>query len=101
MNITANILGLGNAATPLGIEAMRRLQDENPSLLIASDSMIRFVVLNTAALHIVPTTVATLRQSFGASQPLDIMSASWLASFITLCVGIALTKGFEKRKCKK
>ena len=58
MNITANLLGLGNAATPLGLEAMRGLQANNPTPEIASDEMVNFVVLNTAALHLIRTTVA-------------------------------------------
>ena len=73
MNITANLLGLGNAATPLGLEAMRGLQANNPTPEIASDEMVNFVVLNTAALHLIPTTVALLRQGDGAARAVGIM----------------------------
>ena len=65
MNVTANMLGLGNAATPLGLEAMRRLQDLNPDKEKASSDMIKFVVMNSAAFHLIPTTVASLRQDHG------------------------------------
>ena len=84
MNITANLLGLGNAATPLGLEAMRGLQANNPTPEIASDEMVNFVVLNTAALHLIPTTVALLRQEYGAAVPMDIMPAAWLTSAAAL-----------------
>lgn len=80
MNITANLLGLGNAATPLGLEAMRGLQANNPTPEIASDEMVNFVVLNTAALHLIPTTVALLRQEYGAAVP-DGYYAGGLADF--------------------
>lgn len=96
MNVTANLLGLGNAATPLGIEAMKRLRDNNPLKDTASDEMICFVVLNSAALHIIPTTVALLRQEFGSAAPFDIMPASWIASCVALCVGLAAAKGFNR-----
>lgn len=99
MNITANLLGLGNAATPLGLTAMRCLQEENPRPGVATDEMVNFVVLNTAALHLIPTTVALLRQEYGAAVPMDIMPAAWLTSAAALCVGLTmawLLKGRRK-----
>ena len=92
MNITANVLGLGNAATPLGLEAMRRLQEINADPLTASDEMVVFVVMNTAAMHIVPTTVATLRGQYGSQSPMAIMPASILTSFCALTVAITCAK---------
>ncbi len=92
MNITANILGLGNAATPLGLEAMRRLQQINPDTSRASDEMIVFVVMNTAAMHIIPTTVATFRAQYGSVSPMSILPASFLTSFCALAVAIAAAK---------
>ncbi|MGN0467252.1 MAG: nucleoside recognition domain-containing protein, partial [Acutalibacteraceae bacterium] len=88
MNVTANILGLGNAATPLGLEAMRRLQLINPDTSRASDEMVVFVVMNTAAMHIIPTTVATLRGQYGSESPMEIMPASILTSACALTVAI-------------
>lgn len=88
MNITANILGLGNAATPLGLEAMRRLQLVNENTLVASDEMVVFVVMNTAAMHIIPTTVATMRAQYGSVSPMAIMPASILTSGSALLVAV-------------
>lgn len=92
MNITANVLGLGNAATPLGLEAMRRLQLINSDTMTASDEMIVFVVMNTAAMHIIPTTVATMRGQYGSQSPMEIMPASILTSFCALTVAILFAK---------
>lgn len=92
MNITANILGLGNAATPLGLEAMRRMQTVNPSRDTASDEMVVFVVMNTAAMHIIPTTVATLRGQYGSQSPMSVMPASILTSFCALFAAVAVAK---------
>ena len=92
MNITANVLGLGNAATPLGLEAMRRLQSVNSNTLYASDEMVVFVVMNTAAMHIIPTTVATMRGQYGSENPMEIMPAAFLTSFCALAIAIAVAK---------
>lgn len=92
MNVTANVLGLGNAATPLGLEAMRRLQAINGDTSVASDEMIVFVVMNTAAMHIIPTTVATLRGQYGSKSPMEIMPAAILTSLCALTVAITAAK---------
>lgn len=92
MNITANILGLGNAATPLGLEAMRRLQDINGNKAVASDEMVVFVVMNTAAMHIIPTTVATMRGQYGSENPMEIMPAAFLTSFCALAAAVTVAK---------
>lgn len=99
MNITANILGLGNAATPLGIEAMKRLSSENDNKFIASDSMITFVVLNTASIQLVPVTTAALRAKFGSAEPMIIMAPVLMASLCALIVGLIserLLRGVKK-----
>ncbi len=105
MNITANILGLGNAATPLGLEAMRRLQLENDDVSRASDEMVVFVVMNTAAMHIIPTTVATLRGQYGSTSPMAIMPASILTSSCALTIAVIFAKLGNhlqrKRRAKK
>lgn len=103
MNITANILGLGNAATPLGLEAMRRLQALNNSSQTASDEMIVFVVMNSAAMHIIPTTVATLRVQYASENPMEILPASLLTSACALTVAVTVAKLLNKlsrRKCR-
>lgn len=92
MNITANILGLGNAATPLGLEAMRRLQDINGNKSVASNEMVVFVVMNTAAMHIIPTTVATMRGQYGSENPMEIMPAAFLTSFCALATAVTVAK---------
>lgn len=103
MNVTANILGLGNAATPLGLEAMRRLQTINTDTKTASNEMIVFVVMNTAAMHIIPTTVATLRGQYGSQNPMEIMPAAFLTSLCALTVAVTAAKignrfGGKKRR---
>ena len=100
MNITANILGLGNAATPLGLEAMRRLQSVNSNTAFASDEMIVFVVMNTAAMHIIPTTVATMRGQYGSSDPMEIMPAAFLTSFCALATAVFVAKTGNKLRRK-
>lgn len=105
MNVTANLLGLGNAATPLGLEAMHHLQSENSSKEKASADMIKFVVMNSAAFHLIPTTVAALRKDYGSENPFDIMPASWISSAAALTVGltaavifIRLSEGIKWKK---
>lgn len=80
MNMAANVLGLGNAATPLGLKAMEQLQKVNPHPERASRDMVVFVVLNTASVQLLPTTVATLRMEAGSSAPLSILPAVWVTS---------------------
>lgn len=94
MNITANLLGLGNAATPLGIAAMQSLAKETDpnEKSTASDNMVLFVVLNTASIQLIPTTIAVLRLKYGASDPIDILPAVLLVSLLSLIVGITMAK---------
>ncbi len=100
MNITANLLGLGNAATPFGLKAMERLNKSNPNPFEATDNMVRFVVINSAALHLVPTTVALLRQDYGSKTPMDILLPSLVTSVLALLTGILMT-GLLKKVFKK
>ena len=95
MNITANFLGLGNAATPLGLEAMKHLQRLNKSPDTATDDMIKFVVINTAAIHLVPTTVALLRKEYGSPSPMDTLFPALILSIIALSIGLITTKIFK------
>lgn len=100
MNITANILGLGNAATPFGIEAMKEMQKNNKTKDTANNSMVMFVVLNTASLQIIPTLLTILRQKHGAQYPLDVLPAIWITSIVSLVVGIAVAKILERKGIK-
>lgn len=95
MNITANLLGLGNAATPLGIAAMRELEATNQNPSIASNDMITFVVLNTASLQLIPTTTAALRMQAGSASPFDILPAVWAASLASVVVAVLLSVLFR------
>ncbi len=96
MNITANLLGLGNAATPFGIKAMREMQKSNPHPDTATNSMIMFIVINTASLQLMPTFLCTLRQKHGADNPLNILPCLWATSIVSLIGGTLITKLIEK-----
>ena len=85
-NLSANLLGLGNAATPLGIRAARLMSRRSPG--VASDSLCLLVVCNTASLQLIPTTVASVRSAAGCDTPFDILPAVWLASGISIAVGL-------------
>ena len=93
-NVSANLLGLGNAATPLGIEAVRRMERKSPGT--ASDAMCMLVVCNTASIQLIPTTVASVRAAAGSSSPFDILPAVWLASALSVGVGITACKLFAR-----
>lgn len=90
MNMTANLLGLDNAATPLGLKAMGNLQKLN-NTDSASDDMVRFVVINTASLHLVPTTVAMLRGEYGSASPTEILLPALITSACSITVGVFMT----------
>lgn len=94
MNMTANLLGLGNAATPLGIKAMKELKRAGGNLPSATKDMALFVVINTASLQILPTTVAALRLGEGSPAPMDILPAVWLTGGLSLLAGILAAKIF-------
>ena len=86
-NVCANFLGLGNAATPMGIAAVRRLKDpEEPTL--ATDEMCRLIVLNTASIQFLPTNVAAVRSALGCQSPFDILPAVWVSSLLSASLGV-------------
>lgn len=86
-NVCANLLGLGNAATPMGIQAVKRLTDPaRPG--VATDEMCRLVVMNTASIQLIPTTVAAVRASAGSAAPFDILPCVWTASVLSVCAGL-------------
>lgn len=98
MNIAANLLGVGNAATPLGIAAMKKLRELSSDSDSATSEMVTFVVMNTASLQILPTTVAALRMEAGAERPFDILVPVWFVSSCSLFIGIVLAKLFYSKK---
>lgn len=96
MNLTANFLGLGNAATPFGIKAMKELQEINTSKNECSSSMSMFLILNSIGLQLIPSTVISIRASMGAKNPSDIVYVVWVVSLIALVLAIVLTKLMNK-----
>lgn len=86
-NICANLLGLGNAATPMGIQAARRMAEGRNGT--ASDELCRLIVLNTASIQLIPATVAGIRGSLGCASPFDILPAVWLTSLCSAGAGLA------------
>ena len=93
-NVSANLLGLGNAATPLGLDAARRMSRRTPG--VASDSLCMLVVCNTASIQLIPTTVAAVRAGAGSSAPFDILPAVWLASALSVTAGILAARLFAR-----
>ena len=94
-NICANLLGLGNAATPLGIQAAKRLKDpKRPA--IANGELCRLIVLNTASIQLIPANVAALRSAHGCATPFDILPAVWLTSLCSAGLGVAAAFLLEK-----
>lgn len=96
LNITSNLLGLSNAATPIGIDAMKKLANETKSKSTPSNNMVLFVVMNSSALRLIPTTVASIRANHGSGNPLEIILPSILTSICALTVGIIMTKILER-----
>lgn len=100
MNITANLLGLGNAATPLGLEAMRRLEQEEKPGDTTSRNMIVFIILNTASITLIPTTAASMRLKHGSSAPMEIFPCVLITSACALTAGLVSAfalDGLKKR----
>lgn len=97
-NIAANLLGLGNAATPLGIQAARRLAAGSEG--IANGELCRLIVLNTASIQLLPTNVAAVRAAAGAASPFDILPAVWVTSLLSAGLGVAMAAVLE-RVCRR
>jgi len=100
MNISANMLGLDNAATPLGLKAMKELQELNPKKDTASDAQVLFLVLNASGLTLIPVGIMTYRAKMGAANPADIFLPILFATFFSTIVGILVTAFFQKIEIK-
>jgi spore maturation protein SpmA len=100
MNISANMLGLDNAATPLGLKAMKELQEINPQKDTASDAQILFLVLNASGLTLIPVSIMTYRAKLGAANPADIFLPILFATFFSTVAGILATAFFQKIEIK-
>ncbi len=96
MNIAANMLGLDNAATPLGLKAMEQLQQLNPKKGTATNPMIMFLVLNTSGLTLIPVSIMVYRAQLGAAQPTDIFIPILLATFFSTLAGIVVTSLYQR-----
>ncbi|GAB2718562.1 nucleoside recognition domain-containing protein [Paenibacillus thermoaerophilus] len=96
-NMSANILGLGNAATPMGIKAMQELQKLNPDKEKASAAMCTLLAINTASITLIPTTVIAVRMNFGAANPTDIVGTTLLATIVSTAFAILLDAWFRRR----
>ncbi len=101
MNVSANLLGLGNAATPFGLSAMKELNTLNNNSSVASNEMVLFVVMNTASLQLVPTMIGSLRQSYGSASPFDVLPCIWVSSLCALLVGVLLACVFNGTKSRE
>lgn len=103
LNLTANILGLGNASTPFGIAAMKEIEKEEQSSAPekASHNMILFTVMNTASLQIIPATVAAIRLKNGSENPMEILPCVWIVSCLSLTAAIAAASFFRKLSRKR
>ncbi len=95
MNVAANLLGLGNAATPMGIKAAKGMALLSPDAK-ASNELCRLVVLNTASIQLLPTTIAAIRAANGASAPFDILPEVWISSAASVIVGLLAARLFER-----
>lgn len=98
MNMTANILGLGNVATPMGLKAMEKLELYNTKKEKLSDSMMMFIILNTASIQLIPTSVIALRATYNSNNPADVVLPIILASFASVIIGIVFVKFSCRRK---
>ena len=96
MNIAANMLGLDNAATPLGLKAMEQMQELNTKKDTASNSMIMFLVLNTSGLTLIPISILVYRAQMGAAQPTDVFIPILLATFFSTLAGIIVTSLYQR-----
>lgn len=98
MNMSANLLGMGNAATPMGIKAMTCLDGENKNPTHISKNMCMLVVLNTASLQIIPTTIIALRTAAGSQAPMSVIAPIWISSLTAATASITLTKLFFRER---
>ncbi|MCX7842966.1 MAG: nucleoside recognition protein [Clostridia bacterium] len=106
MNLAANFLGMGNAATPLGIKAMGELQKLNSNKDTCTDAMSMFLVLNTSSIQLIPATIIALRSAGGSSNPTEVIVTIWIASVCATITGVTAAKilsfwGAERRRKRK
>lgn len=98
MNMTSNILGLGNASTPSGLKAMEELQKENSNRDSLSNNMLLFILINTASIQIIPTTIISIRAGLGSQNPACIILGVWFSSIVAFLSMLVITKTYIKIK---
>lgn len=101
MNMSANLLGMGNAATPMGIKAMQTLDKENPRPEYASDDMCMLVVLNTTSLQLIPTTIIALRTAANSANPFSVILPIWISSLTAVVAAVTVAKLWQRRRHRK
>lgn len=95
-NMSANLLGLGNAATPMGLKAMEELQKLNPDKQVASPAMCTLLAINTASITLIPTTIIAIRMQYGSTSPFEIVGTTLMASFIATTVALILDRIYRR-----
>jgi spore maturation protein A len=100
-NMSANLLGLGNAATPMGLKAMEELQKLNPNKQVASPSMCTLLAINTASITLIPTTMIAIRMQYGSANPVEIVGTTLLASFAATLVALLLDRWYRYRHARR
>ncbi|MBQ3407830.1 MAG: hypothetical protein IJH12_01320 [Clostridia bacterium] len=98
MNIISNFLGIGNAATPIGLKAIDVLNKENKEKAHMSNSMMMLILINTASIQLIPTTIFAIRQSLGSNDPFRIILPVWGATIIAAYTGIVVLKNFFRKR---
>jgi len=99
-NMSANILGLGNAATPMGIKAMQELQKLNPDPQSATPAMCTLLAINTSSITLIPTTIIAIRMSYGSANPTEIVGTTLLATLVATIAAIAADRWYRSRELK-
>lgn len=96
-NMSANLLGLGNAATPMGLKAMEELQKLNPNKQVATPAMCTLLAINTASITLIPTTMIAIRMQYGSVNPAEIVGTTWIASFSATLFALLLDRWYRYR----
>lgn len=97
INIIANLLGIGNAATPSGLQAMKTMQEKNNNKEVLTDNMAMFIILNTASIQLIPTTVIAIRMSLNSENPTKIIFPIWIVTILADIAGIIASKILRKK----
>lgn len=100
-NMSANLLGLGNAATPMGLKAMEELQKLNPDKQNASPAMCTLLAINTASITIIPTTMIAIRMQYGSVNPVEIVGTTLLSSFAATIVALLIDRMYRYRHIRR